>query len=525
MSRWLVGTINALGWLVFVGAILAPMIGLWLATQQLAPVSGEMTSPAPWRLAWHSLLLATTCALTGLLAGLPAAAVLSTCAPHRRNLLIGLLLAPLLVPPQVYAYAWGLVIPAGLASSELAAIRAGLISAGWLWPLVSLIVAAGWRSSGAAVYHLAILDTTPGRAFIRAVLPVLRPQILLAVLLLGVITLIEYAIPHLVLSRVWSTELMVLVEVGAGPRAVVRMAAQVTAVVLVLAFLAAWLVRETKTWLALSYEDSTPGPPARLNHVGTLVALRRSSRVMAPAWGLSLAVWLVSVAVPIVVMLLNLRVAGAWKQAFTLFAEQWVTSVGVSAAVGLLVILLAVGTMGLWQVSRRWWAGLAGGLVVLVAIVPPPALGVGYILAFNRAGWLGWLYSDTPIVWILSLVGRYAAVAVLITWLALGRRGMDAMEQARVDGAGAWDVQMHVWLPAVAPALLAAGLLVALLSLCEVVVTQMTCPPAYRSISMTILNYMHYGRDDAVIASSITLMVVGVIVTQVVARLTAGGRA
>ena len=56
------------------------------------------------------------------------------------------------------------------------------------------------------------------------------------------------------------------------------------------------------------------------------------------------------------------------------------------------------------------------------------------------------------------------------------------------------------------PILVAAGLLVMLLSLFEVVVTQLVGPIGYPSIGLTVLNHMHYGRDDVVIATSLTVV-------------------
>jgi iron(III) transport system permease protein len=218
-------------------------------------------------------------------------------------------------------------------------------------------------------------------------------------------------------------------------------------------------------------------------------------------------------------MLANLRVPQAWIQGLTTFAEQWRDSLQIAVAAGLISVLLAVSTVGLWQASGRRVFRWAAVLTLLVAVIPPPALGVGYIVTFNRGGLIGELYAERPVVWALALVGRYGVVAVLIIWLSLGRRKVVAVEQARVDGGTSLDILGHVLLPILWPALVSAGLIVTLLALFEVIVTQMTRPPAYGSIAMTILNYMHYGRDDAVITSSLTLMAAGVILTQICGHL------
>ncbi len=116
--------------------------------------------------------------------------------------------------------------------------------------------------------------------------------------------------------------------------------------------------------------------------------------------------------------------------------------------------------------------------------------------------------------WILSLAGRYGAIAVLIVWLATGKRGIVAADQARADGAGSLEVLTYVLLPLFWPSLLAGGLIVAALSLFEVVVTQLVSPPGFGSIALAILNHMHYGRDDVVITTSLMVVTAGVVVTQ-----------
>ena len=517
-----------LGWLVWIGAVLAPLIGAAMALSDTCVIATDVVgTPRPLILAQRSLTLSATAAVVALLMGILPAAVLGSCSRRVRPWLLGLILAPLIVPPQIYAYAWGLLPAAGIpalrsvgawstASKDWVggSVRAGIISAGWLWPVVALILAAGWRSMGRAAYRLALLDASPLTAFIRVVLPSLRAHIAAAITLVVGITLLEYPIPHLSLCRVWATELMVLVEVGASNGQLLRMAAQPVAVMAVLIGLAAWIVRATGTWQPISDEEQylASEPEYSRNRLG---------RLGWAAWLGTAAVWWASVGVPVVLMVRNLRVPGAWMQGLRLFSEQWFNSLQVCLAAGVLAIVLAIATV-VWPLAAgrgggRRWAGLASGwgVVGVIALVPPAVLGMGLIAVFNRGDVIRDLYTQTPVVWILGMVGRYGVIAVLVAWLSVGRRNIVAVDQARVDGATGIDVLIHVMLPLIWPSLMAAGLVVAALSVFEVVVTQMVAPPAFGSIAMTILNYMHYGRDDAVITSSLTLMVAGVLLTQV----------
>ena len=63
-------------------------------------------------------------------------------------------------------------------------------------------------------------------------------------------------------------------------------------------------------------------------------------------------------------------------------------------------------------------------------------------------------------------------------------------------------------------ALAAAGLIVAVLAMFEVVTSQMLSPVQFPAIALSILNQMHYGRDDMVITTSLMVMVAGILLTQ-----------
>lgn len=503
------------GWLVLTGAAVVPLAAMaWAAGDTSRIRTDVVGTPDVLTLAGHSLLLTLVATGGALLLGLLPAAVLGSCGRRQWPWLLGLVLAPLLVPPQVYAYAWGLLPASGEpTTANRLAIRAGLISAGWLWPVVALVISAGWRSTGRAVYRLALLDGSGLQAFVRAVLPSLRPQAVAAAAIVAGVTLVEYPIPHLTLARVWATELMVLVDVRAPYGQVMRMTAWPIGCVVAVLVVAVLAIRGSGGWQPISQEDATPDAFDRLNRSGG------PTGIGGAAWAGATLVWLATLGLPVGLMLANLRQPRAWIQELATFAGQWADSLQVCAAAGIMAVVLALATVGLWQATGRrawlWTALLAGA----PAMVPPAALGVGYIVAFNRPGWIGELYAERPVVWALALAGRYGVLAVAVTWLSLGRRKVAAVEQARVDGGSGLDILGHVLLPMLWPSLLSAGLIVTMLALFEVVVSQLTRPPAYGSIAMTVLNFMHYGRDDAVIVTVVTFMAVGVILTQLCGHL------
>jgi DNA-binding beta-propeller fold protein YncE/ABC-type spermidine/putrescine transport system permease subunit II len=248
-------------------------------------------------------------------------------------------------------------------------------------------------------------------------------------------------------------------------------------------------------------------------------------------------VWLLSLALPAGLMIANLHDHSAWREGFVLFAEQWRTSLVIAGltAIVCLTISLAVVSFPQTDGQRPGFTsrllGRTGGVIAsLPALLPPAAVGIGLIVVYNGLG--GWgdarpdslagkiarlfgnMYTDSPWVWSLGLVSRYAVVAILIVWLTTTKQSTTLIDQARVDGAGRLGVLTSVVLPTSWASMLAAGLIVLLLSLFEIVVTHLLAPPGYPSLSITLLNHMHYGRDDVVITTSLTALVVGIGVTQ-----------
>jgi len=518
MARLTTILICGLGGLALIAGVLTPVVGIVVAAA--APdraVTGMVAVPSAPTLLGRSLVLSAIATFGAVLLGLCPGMALGSARGRTLPIILGLVLAPLLIPPQIYAYAWELAsgpqgllggfLPAASSSTALGgAVRAGAITAGWLWPIVALIVGAGWRVTGRSAYALAILDTTPARAYLRAVIPSLRNHLTAAASLVFAISLIEYAIPHLTLSRVYATELVLLVDAGAPAGQIVAMAAQVSMLVLVLVVLATTSVRATADWQPIGTEDD-------MGFGLGGVARRRPGGGGWTVWSGLAIIWLVSVGVPVAAMCTSLREAGAWCRALTLFAREWTVSLSVSLAAAGLAIALAVVTVLLWRVSNRRALALGAWASCLSALVPPAALGIGFIAIYNRPGALGTLYDHTPWVWCLALVGRYGVIAVLIAWLALGRRSIRAVEQARSDGASNVDVLAFVLLPMLGPSLVAAGLIVTLLSLFEVVASHLVGPVGYPSLGLTLLNHMHYGRDDVVIATCLTVCGAGLLAT------------
>ncbi len=499
---------------VLLAVIVTPLVGVGIAVFDDDAIATDVIQPPAWgTLLARSVVLAGLAGLLAVVLGIAPGWWLATSRPAWRPVWLGLILTPLLLPPQVYAYAWSLAEGAlatgggsGFSPWERL-LRAGWISAAWLWPVPALLIAQGWRATGRSVLTTALLDTSAGWAFVRAVLPSLRPFLLAGFCVVFAVAMLEYPIPHFSLARVYATELMLLATVNVPFGQIIRWALPGMIAVFAMFMVAAWILRSTDLW-GETGEESEMRIVSRWSRSG--------------AWSLRLVavgVWLIAIGVPLVMMLRRYRRPDVWTAAFSTFREEWLASLMAAGLAGVLAIVMAGGTVLLMRASSarwvRWLARKGVWGMALTALLPPVVLGIGFVKVVNSSEVSRYLYQSTLVVWSAGLAARYGALVVVILLLAWGRHAREEIEQASVDGANAFRVMGHILLPRMVRPLAAAGLVVALLAMFEVAITQLVGPLVFPSMAVTLLSQMHYGGDDVVIATCLVIMGAGLVLVQI----------
>lgn len=519
---------------------------VWEAAR--GPIEDQSIWPSErlWRCFATSIKISSGAALlAALFAVLPAAGLSIAPRGALRRALVGLVLTPLLLMPSMFGYAWML-----LCTSRLASVRAVMDACGfnapdhawrgaavtlaaWLWPILTLTLAACMRRLGREPYQLASLDAGPGRALLRAVLPAMMAPIGAAVAVTFLLAMTDATIPPLVgATQVWSVEMMAAAGVAAKydrPSAYLFWSAWPMLALAAFLFVAAWPgLRRMGEW---SLEEPT-------GDVGSRIPQARAVLVASLVAAAGLALW------PLGMFVLELATGRAgFVQAFRV-AAQTMGRAGlatglVSAAVGLLgvAIGLALFYERDWRPWRRWAARGGMGLVTVVAILPPELSGVTLVRFYSWAtdprswGWSGgWcLYDDTPWTWGAALLCRFTWVAVIVIWLVARRQGDELDAQARAEGAGRMERLAAVRWPALRSTAAACGVIIAGLSISEVSVSVLTQPPRFfgGSLAAAIDAQMHYGRQDETIASAMFLMSLTLLIALTVPGLLtrAGGKA
>ncbi len=182
-------------------------------------------------------------------------------------------------------------------------------------------------------------------------------------------------------------------------------------------------------------------------------------------------------------------------------------SIMAAACTAAVALLLAV---PLAHTARN--SKVAGGLALLLATaglaVPGPWLGTGLISLLNNAGSpaLDYLYDQTIALMVLGQSVRAFPLVFFLVSQAFRSIPRAFTDVAVLDGAGPLG-SMWLCVRARLAAVVAAGVAAAVVSLGEVAVTILVCPPAIEPLSVRIFTFLHYNVEDQLAAICLMLVV------------------
>ncbi|MBX3472032.1 MAG: hypothetical protein KF878_34705, partial [Planctomycetes bacterium] len=197
--------------------------------------------------------------------------------------------------------------------------------------------------------------------------------------------------------------------------------------------------------------------------------------------------------------------AGPWEElalAFRLGRPDAVRSAAVGASTA--ALLLVVGGAVAWGLR----AGAGGGaaaiaaavFIVAGAVTPPPVVGVALDAAARAAPVLDAL-TDGPAIVVAACALRFAAVALAFLLVAVRRVPPEEGEAARLAGRA----PLRAVAPQLAPAALAAALVVHVLTVTEYGASAVVEPPGATLLAVFVVNEAHYGAGPA-LAGLLTLL-------------------
>jgi len=439
----------------------------------------------------------------------------------------------MMIPPHVTAIAWtqamgpsspllgalGLAPPVG--SPHPLYGRGGVITLLALqhMPLVFLVVLAALRALPREMAEAArVSGAGSARLMVRIILPLLVPSLLAAYALAFVSALGNFGIPALLGIPGRYTTLPVLIWQrlsGFGP----SMLADVAVMSALMALIAIALVL-VQTWLAGRSRApliGPPQPPMRLD-LGRARPLAEGGMALLVLviLGLPLAALVGTSLVPTYGVALSLQTMTLANFEEVLF-RQSVTGrafVNSTIAAGVAALVLA----GIGVLLARVTSGPRGGRVRLgrrITLMAEPAyaipgivISIAFILTFLRTlPLIGLSIYNTLSLIVLAYLCAFFAVALKPVSAACLQLDPALDEAARVAGAG-WSLRMRrIFLPLVAPAAAAGGILVFLTAYNEITVSALLWSSGSETIGTVIYSYENGGYTVLAAAMSTVTVV------------------
>jgi iron(III) transport system permease protein len=498
----------------------------WLAAAFSAPRSGEA-------LLNTAIYTAASSALAMLLGvGLSFLAT-RTDMPGSR-IVAALALMPMLVPPFILVVGWVALGDPGagffnIVASAITGSRTTVVDVnsmpGIIWitglfltPYVYLLLAAGFRNSDAAVEEAARVSGAGRLKLLRTiVLPLQRPALLAALLLVVIMSAGDFVIPSTIglKARIYLLPSLIWQNSSSFPARPGLAAAQALLLVVV-GLLCIFLQRRA---LARGARFTLLGGKSSGATVFALGALRLPLAVLAFVFAMCSSVLpLLAVGsmafmkywAPSAFTLGNLTLKN-FRYVLFEYPQVWP-----SAEHSLLLALLGATATVALAIALAWYvlrlrgrlAGLLEYAVVLPLGIPGIALGIGILSAWILVP--GGLYGT---LWILLLayVTAHLPVAMQFVSSALHRIHVELEDASRVSGQSSLGTLLRIDLPLMRPALIGGWLLMYVVILREISLVILLYNPGTVVLSVGLMDVWSSGFYPELAVYSLLLMALGLL--------------
>jgi iron(III) transport system permease protein len=321
-----------------------------------------------------------------------------------------------------------------------------------------------------------VLLRPDGAVWRRVVLPLAAPALAAGAGLLFVLSLGDYSVPSLFGVSVYALEIFADFSASGEP-------ARAMALGLPLLLIA------TVTAIALQ---------SGLRHAAQAPGADRPAKVLhAPAWfrpvqGIALFFCLLQMVV--LLGALGLAVGGPAQLVASVEAAgcEILYTAWLASLCAILVLPLALpaaeGLSRTGWCAHLWWL-----LATMPLAVPAPLVGIGLISLYNRPTWPD-LYALGALP-VLANLARFAPIAALVALAQARRLDHHLLDAGRLLQRRPWQTLFQVYLPLMAPGLMAGAALVFAFTAGELGTTLIVALPGSATLTMRIYNYLHYGAS------------------------------
>ena len=500
--------------------LLAGVLPLLLLLVQSVSEDGKLTLDAyrellstrnQWILLGRSLLLSALCVLVSTVTGTTLAFILGkTDFPWRRTFIL-LYTLPLFMPPYIMAVSWFHILGREGLVRGLLGPTAGAVTSDWLFalpgcvwilssifsPVVMLLTLASLRGVPPRLEE-AGRTLAPWTGVLRHVtIPMILPAVILSALLVFILTLGEFGVPHFLRVDVFPVEFFTQFAAFYDFRAATVMAMPLIGLTLLALLFERQCLRK-KSYLI----QSAAHGQRRL-----VISLSRPWRVGLLTLVSTLCfMWTL---LPLLTLLFESLSFSAYPRAWTLAGRSLMRSLVYStiAAMVLTMIGLLMGYL-VHNRSFRFWLLLDSVILFLFAL-PGAVLGIGLILLWNRP--LTQAIYASPIILLLGLVAKYAALTHRISVSTLGQIPASMEEAACMVGARWLRRFGQILIPLARPGLIVAWLTAFLFCMRDTELAMLVYPPGCDTLPVRTFTLMANGSSD-MIAALCMIMVLGTLI-------------
>ncbi|MEE9296229.1 MAG: hypothetical protein V3W34_14880 [Phycisphaerae bacterium] len=496
-ARRLCKVFVSVGLLAYAAVILVPMVAFvvrvicdWGALADKLPVApteqGFFLSERQWALMLKTFALVTAAVIAALVLSLPAAyAVGRSVPPSLRpfvpsSLLFTLVVLPLLLSPMVLTFGWqSFWKPTDSNPWDSWAPYARCVWnwASWAWPIPAIIIGSGWSRIGTRAYESALLVSSPAAAFMAAVMPNLLRHVLVSALILGVVFLGEYTVPHAHGLIVIATE-MLATSVSVSPAEALRLSWPLIVLLFLLMLFIRWFL------------SSSLHPRDDARPIDAVRSFRGATAVVV-------GMLVVTVGFPIVRLAWRSTLIAEMVEALATYHSELLGTLAVCLAVGIVISLIGVACAA----NDRWLiAGIA--TACLPALAPGALVGEAVLAAYQS---IDCIYNYWPIV-VIGLTARYTWIGLFAAWLAVRSESKDMIDSAALDVADFPTARIIVTMGGHWPVILCGGFIASAMAMADVAVVTIVQVPEPRMISTILIEKFHRFETPMLVAMSLWMV-------------------
>lgn len=499
----------AILFLIVIG--LAPVIAMFVKSLF---VDGELSlenygmllqSRREWTLLFNSLILSGATTLITVLLGVPLGTLFAKTDLPLKKLFTILFVIPLIIPPYILAIAWFYFfgrsgIMSGMFGSKVGALTSQLlfgfpgtlfVMVSVLLPIVIILTMTYLRMVDPRLEEAAKLSATWPLVLKRISIPIIRPGIFFAGLIVFILTLGEFGVPSSLRFDVFPVESFIQFSAFYNFNAATAAAIPLGIITLIVLIVERLFLRKKIFQFRLTKEAMI------------IVPLGKTKPLFFAVVSILVFIFVI---VPMSILVLKSLSLWAYHEAFirsidSIFRSLLYASIGATC---LVVFGFILGYLLERKVLRFYYA--ADSVAIFLFALPGTVIGIGLISLWNTQA-TNFIYASMAII-LFGYIAQYTALGERIMAATFSQMPHSMEEAAQIAGGGWFRRLFGVLIPLAKRGLIATWLVGFIFCLRDLGITMMIYPPAHDTLPVRIFTLMANSPEEVIAALCMTMVVI-----------------